>query len=283
MTVASERGARRLASPFHPIVVAVATALSALVAACSGTHPAGVEGKDVTYTANGTTLKGYLAYNVSSSAKRPGVLVVHEWWGQNEYARQRARQLADLGYVALAVDMYGEGKQADNPADAGKLAGGVMSNMETLQARMLAAKDYLTSVDVCDPTKVAAIGYCFGGGVVLQAARMGMDLKGVVSFHGSPLTSASPAQHGTVIANILVLTGADDPFVTPEAIEAFKKEMDAADVDYRIISYPGAVHAFTNPAADSLGKLFKIPIAYNKEAATESWNEMKSFLQTIFK
>jgi len=282
MNLAAERRGHGLASPIHPVVLAVATALSTLVVACSGTHATGVEGKEVTYTANGTTLKGYLAYNASSSAKRPGVLVVHEWWGQNEYARHRARQLAELGYVALAVDMYGDGKQADNPTDAGKLAGEVMSNTGLLQARMLAAKDYLASVDVCDPTKIAAIGFCFGGGVVLQAARMGMDLKGVVSFHGSPLTSASPAQYGTVSAKILVLNGADDPFVTPEQIKAFKKEMDDAGVNYRIINYPGAVHAFTNPAADSLGKLFKIPIAYNKKAEEESWNEMKAFLQKIF-
>jgi dienelactone hydrolase len=263
------------------IAAAIAPVLMGLTPGCSGSHPEGVVGKEVVYTYDGTTMKGYLAYDASSEAKRPGVLVVHEWWGHNEYARQRARQLATLGYVALAVDMYGDGKQANHPADAGKFASEVMSNMETMQGRMLAAKNYLTSVNVCDGTRIAAIGYCFGGGVVLNAARMGMDLKGVVSFHGT-LGTASPAQYGTVIAKVLVLNGADDPFVTPEQIEAFKKEMDSAAVDYTFISYPGAVHAFTNPAADSLGKLFKLPLAYNKQADVQSWDAMKKFLQEIF-
>ena len=248
---------------------------------CSASREEGIVGKEVQYTHNEATMKGYLAYNASSDAKRPGILVVHEWWGHNEYARQRARQLAEVGYIALAVDMYGEGKQANHPEDAGKFASQVMSNMEAMKGRMLAAKQYLMSAALCDSTKIAAIGYCFGGGVVLHAARMGMDLDGVVSFHGS-LGTASPAQSGTVVAKVLVLNGADDPFVTKEQIETFKEEMDSAGVDYTFINYPGAVHAFTNPAADSLGARFNLPLAYNKSADESSWEEMKRFLQKIF-
>jgi dienelactone hydrolase len=282
MTEAPDPGGhlrRLLYIPF--IATLLAPALLILAPGCSGTPDEGVVGKEVTYSHNGTTLKGYLAYDASSNTKRPGVLVVHEWWGHNEYARERARQLAGLGYVALAVDMYGDGRQASHPADAGKFASEVMSNMEVMQGRMLAAKEYLLSVDVTNPQKIAAIGYCFGGGVVLNAARMGMNLRGVVSFHGS-LGTASPAQYGTVIAKVLVLNGADDPLTSPEQIDAFKKEMSDAGVDYTFISYPGAVHAFTNPEADSLGKKFSLPLAYNKEADQQSWEQMKQFLQKIF-
>lgn len=266
-----------------PVMAAATLALLfvGILSGCSGTEESGVLGREVQYTYDGTTMKGYLAYDGSSEAKRPGVLVVHEWWGHNEYARQRARQLAELGYVALAVDMYGDGKQAGHPEDAGKFASQVMSNMDVMQGRMLAAEQFLTSSEVCDSTKIAAIGYCFGGGVVLQAARMGMDLDGVVSFHGS-LGTASPAQYGTVIAKVLVLNGGDDPFVTEAQIEQFKAEMDAAGVDYTFISYPGAVHAFTNPAADSLGARFNLPLAYNKAADEQSWEEMKKFLTVVF-
>lgn len=190
--------------------------------------------------------------------------------------------LAELGYTALAVDMYGEGKVTATPDEAGKLSSEAMKNFEATKARFTAAVDFLKGQPRIDPNRVAAIGYCFGGGVMLNMARQGVDLKGVVSFHGS-LTAVKPAQAGSVRAKILVLSGGADKFVTPDQIEAFKQEMKAADADFRFISYPGALHSFTNPEATELGKKFNMPIAYNEKADKESWNEMKGFLKTVLK
>lgn len=241
-----------------------------------------VVGKTVEYKAEGVVLKGYLAYNNSTKDKRPGVLVVHEWWGLNDYARRRARMLAELGYTALALDMYGEGKQAKHPDDAGKFATELMKNFDVAKARFTAGEDFLKKQPTVDPDRIAAIGYCFGGGVVLNMARQGADLKGVVSFHGS-LAAVKPAEPGMVKAKILVLHGGDDKFTTPEQIESFKKEMTTAGADYKFIVYPGAMHSFTNPDATALGKKFNLPLAYNKKADKESWAEMKKFLDDILK
>lgn len=241
-----------------------------------------VQGKPVDYTAQGVVMKGYLAYDDAVKGKQPGVLVVHEWWGQNEYVRKRARMLAELGYTALALDMYGEGKIATHPDDAVKFASEVMKNFPVAKERFLAAMDFLKKQPTVDPDRIAAIGYCFGGGVVLNMARQGMDLKGVAIFHGS-LAAVKPSEPGMVKAKILVLHGADDKFTTPEQIEAFKQEMKNAGADYRFIAYAGALHAFTNPDSTANGKKFNMPIAYNKKADKESWEEMKKFLDTIFK
>ena len=240
-----------------------------------------IEGKTVEYSAQGVVMKGYLAYPENIKGKQPGVLVVHEWWGLNDYARKRARMLAEVGYTALAIDMYGEGKQATHPDDAGKFASEVMKNFDAAKARFTAAMDFLKQQPTVDPTRIAAIGYCFGGGVVLNMARQGVDLKGVASFHGS-LTAVKPAQTGKVKAKILVMTGADDKFVPPEQVEAFKKEMKAAWADFQVISYPGAVHSFTNPEATALGKKFNLPLAYNADADKKSWLELQKFLDKIF-
>lgn len=241
-----------------------------------------VVGKEVTYQAGGATLKGYLATDTAIAGKRPGVLVVHEWWGLNDYARKRARMLAELGYTALAVDMYGDGKTADHPDDAGKFAGEVRNNMPAAEARFRAAMELLRSQPSVDRDKIAAIGYCFGGGVALEMARRGLDLKGVASFHGS-LGTAEPAQPGKVKASVLVLNGDADPFTKPEQIAAFKQEMSAAGVDYKFIGYPGAKHSFTNPDADSFGKKFNLPLAYNAEADRQSWLELQNFFARIFR
>lgn len=242
-----------------------------------------VVGKSVEYTADGTVMKGYLAYNDKIEGKRPGVLVVHEWWGLNDYARRRARMLAELGYTALALDMYGEGKQATHPDDAGKLSMGLTKNFDVAKARFIAGEDFLKKQPTVDSDRVAAIGYCSGGGVALNMARQGVDLKGVVSFHGAPLAAVKPAEPGAIKAKILVFHGGDDKFTTPEQIEAFKGEMKAAGADYRFIVYPGAMHAFTNPDATANGKKFNIPLAYNKKADKESWAEMKKFLRETLK
>ena len=241
-----------------------------------------VQGGTVEYNAQGVVMKGYLAYDENIKGKRPGVLIVHEWWGLNEYARKRARMLAELGYSALAVDMFGEGKQAMHPDDAGKFSSELMKNFDDAKARFVAAMDFLKQQPTTDATRIAAIGYCFGGGVVLNLAREGIDLRGVASFHGS-LKGVKPAQSGNVKAKVLVLHGADDQFITPEQIETFKQEMKAAGADFRFISYPGALHSFTNPEATELGKKFNTPIAYHAQADKESWNEMKGFLSTVLK
>ena len=240
-----------------------------------------IQGKDVEYSAQGVVMKGYIAYDENVKGRQPGVLVVHEWWGLNEYARMRARMLAELGYTALAVDMYGGGKQAEHPDDAGKFAAEASKNFEVAKARFTAAMDFLKQQETVDPTRIAAIGYCFGGGVVLNMARQGLDLKGVASFHGS-LTAARPAQPGGIKAKILVLHGADDKFIPPEQVEAFKQEMKSAGADFQFISYPGAVHSFTNPEATELGKKFNMPIAYNADADRKSWDELRNFLNAIF-
>jgi len=242
-----------------------------------------IKGEPVEYAVGSTVLKGYLAYDENVKGKRPGVLVVHEWWGHNEYARNRARMLAKLGYTALAVDMYGDGKQAMHPDEAGKFSSEVMKHFsEDGKARFLAAEEFLKKQPTVDPANIAAIGYCFGGGVVLNMARQGADLKGVASFHGS-LAAVKPAEAGAIKAKIRVYHGDDDKFTTPEGIEAFKKEMTDAKADFKFISYPGAVHAFTNPDATKLGLKFKLPLAYNAKADKESWADMTIFLKEIFK
>ncbi len=241
-----------------------------------------ISGKTVEYQAQGVSMKGYLAYDENITGQRPGVLVVPEWWGVVSYTRRRARMLAELGYTALVVDMYGQGKVVTSPDEASKLSSEAMKNFDVSKNRFMAALDFLKKQSTVDPTRIAAIGYCFGGGIVLNMARQGVDLKGVVSFHGG-LAAVKPAQPGSVKAKILVLHGDADPIVPPDQVEAFKKEMKAAGADFQFISYPGALHAFTNPEADVLGKKFNLPIAYNAKADKESWNEMKKFFGVIFK
>lgn len=241
-----------------------------------------VQGTEVNYQSGDTTLKGYLATDPALKGPRPGILVVHEWWGHNDYARKRARMLAELGYTALAVDMYGDGKQAAHPEDAGKFAGEVRKNAAAAKARFLAAMKLLQSQPGVQNDKIAAIGYCFGGGVVLEMARRGVDLAGVASFHGS-LGTAQAAQKGDVKAKVLVMNGDADPFVKAEQISAFKQEMQAAGVDFEFIGYPEAKHSFTNPGADAFGQKFKLPLAYNADADRKSWDKMQAFFTDIFR
>lgn len=247
----------------------------------SAAAQAAVQGREVSYQANGTTLKGYVAYDDAIKGKRPGVLVVHEWWGQNDYARKRARMLAELGYTALAVDMYGDGKVADNPDDAGKLSAAVYKDMPMAKARFEAGMQVLRSQETVDANEIAAFGYCFGGGIALSMARMGEDLKGVASFHGG-LGTDSPAQPGKIKARIISFSGDADPMIAADKVAAFKQEMEHAGADFRVVTYPGAKHAFTNPGADELGKKFNMPIAYNAAADKDSWEQAKVFLHEVF-
>jgi dienelactone hydrolase len=238
--------------------------------------------ENVDYKAGDTALKGYLVWDDSKGDKQPGVLVVHEWWGLNDYARQRARMLASLGYTALAVDMYGDGKTSEHASEASGFVKSVVEHEELGKQRFLAARDLLAKQPGVDAGKIAAIGYCFGGSVVLNMARIGVDLAAAVSFHGN-LVTKTPAEPGKVKAQVLVLNGADDSFITVESIANFEREMQQAGVKYQFINYPGAIHGFTSPESDRLGKANNIPIAYNAKADKESWAAMLQLFQEVFK
>ena len=231
----------------------------------------------IEYKDGDATLKGYLAYDDAAQGKRPGVLVVPEWWGLNDYVKSRAEQLAKLGYVAFAADIYGDGFTTNDAKVAGKRAGQA-KEAGWLRSRGKLALEQLRKNEHVDPQNIAAIGYCFGGGTVLELARAGEDLKGVVSFHGA-LDTKQPAQEGQVKPKILVLHGAADPFVPPAQVEAFEKEMKKAKADYRIIRYPDAQHAFTNPGVDKLGL---DGAKYNQAADKKSWQDMQTFFNDIF-
>ncbi len=238
-------------------------------------------GEEVEYDVDGVKLTGYLAYDDAIQGERPGVLVVHEWWGHNDYVRHRADMLAEMGYTALALDMYGDGKAASHPEDAKKFMMEVFSNMDAGTRRFVAAREILENHPTSAAGSTAAIGYCFGGNIVLQMARKGMDLKGVASFHGN-LSTQNPAQPGAIKAPILVMHGADDPFVPAEQVDGFKAEMANAGADMRFIAYPGAVHAFTNPGATAMGEQFGLPLKYDEAADTQSWAELDGFLKQVF-
>jgi dienelactone hydrolase len=242
---------------------------------------ADIQSEIVNYQIAGQPFQGYLSFDDSVSGKRPGVLVVHEWWGHNAYARKRADMLAKLGYTAFALDMYGAGKLAEHPDDAQKFMQAVQADIKVAESRFNEAKRILQSQATVDASKIAAIGYCFGGGTVLHMARIGTDLVGVVSFHGS-LTTAIPAQVGQIKANILVLNGEDDPFVTAEQVKTFKQEMQNAGADLEFVNYPGVKHSFTNQDADDFGMRFKLPLQYNAQADKDSWRRMQAFLRLVF-
>jgi len=208
------------------------------------------------------------------------VLVVPEWWGYTEYPKMRARKLAELGYIAIVVDIYGDGKIANNPDEAQKLSAPFYKDPQLAKARLAAAELKVKTYAQADPRRIAAIGYCFGGTMVLQGATQGMDFKAVVSFHGG--LKGITAARGTVGSRIFICHGADDKFVTQEDVAEFKRIMDAAGVKYIFKVYPHASHAFTNPEATANGKKFNLPIAYNEEADKNSWQDMRKYLRQIF-
>ena len=237
--------------------------------------------QEVSYSGGGVDMKGFLAWDDSIEAKRPGILVVHEWWGHNQYPRTRAKMLASLGYTALAVDMYGDGKIADHPGDAGAFMTAVLENMESGRARFEAAHELLKGHATVDAGKTGAIGYCFGGGVVLHMARMGADLKAVASFHGSlPLATAPGVDQ--MHTRVVAYNGEADSFVSAGAIAAFKAEMEAAGADYDFIQLPGAIHGFSNPAATANGEKFGIPLKYSPLADEASWAHMQLVFAEAF-
>ncbi|WP_103665997.1 dienelactone hydrolase family protein [Gracilimonas amylolytica] len=255
-----------------------------LLGACAQTETRdsgpSVVGQEISYEMDGLTMNGYIAQDENDFSKRPGMLVVHEWWGHDEHARNSAEKLAELGYVALAVDMYGNGKQADHPEDAMQFSGEVMGNFENAQARFNAALETLKDQDNVDPEKIGAIGYCFGGSVVLAMAHSGADLDGVAAFHAGLQLPVMPED--SIDTRILILNGSADPMVTEEHVSTLTGAYESISADYQYISYEGAQHAFTNPGADSLGQKFELPLAYDAEADSLSWEEMKTFFNETF-
>lgn len=255
-------------------------ALIAGILLCSGAL-AELQGKTVPYRAGGTTFEGYLVWDDRFEGERPGVLVVHEWWGLNDYARRRAQMLAEQGYTALAVDMYGEGKSATHPKEATAFMNAALADAGKFRARFVAAKELLESQPMVDDDQLAAIGYCFGGGTVLNMARQGIDLDLVASFHGV-LVTETPAAKGEVKPRVLVFHGEADPMVSDKDVAALKAEMKAAGADYEVITYPGATHSFTNPAADEVAKKWNMPVAYDPEADRDSWQRLLKALDEEF-
>ncbi|MEO5945839.1 MAG: dienelactone hydrolase family protein [Chitinophagaceae bacterium] len=237
--------------------------------------------ENITYTGDSVTMNGFVVYDENIKGVRPAVLVVHEWWGLNDYSKMRARELAKLGYIALALDMYGEGKQADNPELAEQLATPFYADPQMAKRRFDAALEKLKLYSQTDVNKVAAIGYCFGGTQVLNMANLGEDLKAVVSFHGD-LQVVTPDKN-TLKAHILVCHGGADPFVPQEQVDQFRKEMDSVGAVFVIKTYEGSTHAFTNPNATAMGEKFNMPIKYNAAADTASWNDMKDFFEKTLK
>ena len=257
--------------------------LAAALMGMGATAWAEIKEHPVSYRDGDTVMKGLVVYDDAVAAKRPGVIVVHEWWGITKHVHTEARKLAGDGYTAFIADMYGDGKTADNPKDAGALSGGVRGNPKAMLSRFEAAMAALSQHASVDALRIGAAGFCFGGSVVLDAARAGLDLKGVAAFHAGLSTALPPASIGKLKSKILVLNGAVDPFIKPESVVDFKKEMAQASPDYRYIDYPGAVHAFTNPEATEKGRQFSLPLAYNLAADIQSKAESTLFFSAVFK
>lgn len=235
----------------------------------------------ISYTAGGKTLKSFLAYDAGTQEPRPGVVVLAEWWGLDDYIRRRCQMIAELGYVALGADMYGNGETADNPGRAGELMNGLFADIPQTSEVLTAAVDTLKSQAQVDGNRVGAMGYCLGGALSLHAARMGLDLRGVVSFHGS-LGKTHEAQAGDVKAKILVCHGAADSFVSEEELSGFHAEMKALGADIEFLDYPGAKHGFSNPEADNRAQAYGIDLAYSADVDQASWDAMKRFWGDVF-
>lgn len=248
----------------------------------TSTANAGIHTEAVKYSSGGVQLTGFLAYDDTFKGKRPGILVVHEWWGHNKHAQNRARKLAELGYTAFALDMYGDGKLAEHPKKAGEFMNAAFKNWEASQAKFREAKKILQSHETVDAEKIGAIGFCFGGAVSIRMARGGENLKGVVAFH-SALPDQPKMEKDQVNASILVINGADDPFLASDTVASFVKEMVDANVDFRYMSLKGVRHSFTNPQADEFSKKFNLPaLKYDKQADKKSWRAMHQFFQGVF-
>jgi dienelactone hydrolase len=253
----------------------------AALAACTLATPAAAEvkTKEVEYKQGDTVLQGFIAWDDAAKGKRPGVLVIHEWWGHNEHARNQARRLAKAGYVGLAVDMYGKGKVAIHPDGAMAFMKEATKDAQVLAARFDAGLALLEGLPQVDSAKIGVVGYCFGGGVALNMARAGRDLAAVATFHAGLTPSGAPAEKGKVKARILVQTGGADPMIPAEAVKAFEEEMKAAGASARVITYPGVKHSFTNPDAAKAGME---ALAYDADTDRKSWEEATTFFKETF-
>ncbi len=253
--------------------------IAAAMALWVGAAEAALRTETVEYNDGPSVLEGHFAYDDASSERRPGILVVHEWKGLNDYAKYRAETLAGMGYAALAVDMYGKGIQAKDHEEAAQLSGIYRNDRQLMRKRILAALEELKRHPQVDAQRIAAIGYCFGGTTVLELARSAADVRGVASFHGGLSTpQTDDAKH--IKGRVLVFHGQEDPFIKPEEVTAFEKEMKEAGVDYQLVRYPGAVHSFTVPSAgDDPSK----GMAYNADADHKSWQSLMEFLSEILK
>jgi len=240
---------------------------------------AGLHTEVIEYKHGDEAMEGYLAFEGAGKGKRPGVIVVHAWMGLDAYAKKRTEQLAKLGYIAFAIDMYGKGVRARDVEEAARLAGMYKADRGLMRSRANAGLDVLKKHSVTDAKRTAAIGYCFGGGVVLELARSGADIAGVVSFHGN-LDTANPGDARNIKGKVLILHGADDPIVPPNQVMAFQDEMRNANIDWEMVIYGGVVHAFTDPGA---GNDPSRGAAYSEKADRRSWEAMKAFFAEIFK
>lgn len=258
-----------------PLAAGIALALS------GGTAVAELQTETVEYTVDGKTFTGYLAWNDSDQGERPGVLVVHEWWGHNEFARDQAEKLAAAGYTAFALDMYGKGKVTEHPTEAKAFMQEATGDPQALKARFTAAMQQLREHNTVDDDRIAAQGYCFGGAVVLNMARMGLDLDGVVSFHGA-LGSPITPEPGDITAPIQVYTGGADQMVPADQVGAFVTSMQQAQADFSVTSFPGVLHSFMNPGADAIAEEFDMPVGYDQEAAERAWDGTMAFYQRVF-
>ena len=253
-------------------------ALSALLALVSVSAFSAIKTEVIEYKDGDATLEGFLAYDDNQKEPRPGVLIIHDWTGLQDYAKERTKMLAELGYVAFAADVYGKGVRPTDPKECAVMSGKYKSDLPLLRRRVSLGFDQLKKQKRVQPDKIAAIGYCFGGTSVLELARSGANVKGVVSFHGG-LATTLPAKAGEIKAKVLACHGDADPFVKPAEVAAFKEEMASAKADLKFVAYPGAVHSFTKKEAGndpSKGQ------AYNEKADKESWAEMKKFFKEIF-
>ena len=243
---------------------------------------ADVRTEEIEYSHDGTQLKGYLAFDDSKLGKRPGILVVHEWWGHNDHARNRAKMLAEGGYTAFALDMYGAGKLANHPKKAGEFMNAAFNNWSKSQARYNKALEILKAHKTVDANRIGSVGFCFGGAVSIKMARGGADLKGIVGFH-SALPMEPAIKKNSMKSAVLIINGSEDGFLKPETVAAFSQEMFNSNVDFTYMNLKGVKHSYTNPKADEFSKKFNIPaLQYNKKADEQAWSEMLRFFQRIF-
>lgn len=235
----------------------------------------------VEYTVDGNPFTGYIAYDDNIDGERPGILVIHEWWGHDDFVRTEADKLAAEGYTVFALDLFGTDKQADNPGDAAALMNAALNAPGAIEKRFRAALEWLQNHACVDSNSIAAQGYCFGGAVALNMARLGIDLKGVVSFHGT-LSSDIKVAPGTIKAELQVYTGGADDMIPADQVAAFVQEMQNAGAKFELTSYPGVKHGFTNPAASGRGEKFGIPLAYSEDAASDAWEGATAFYRKLF-